>query len=246
MKGIIQSIDVQNNLGIIQGEDKGLYKFDIKDWNESMFYPVKGMVVTFEISDSFSAYSIRIQSQKQNNSVSVKSKSKFLSMLWRIFPLLFICSFGSVIAGMAISNYQNKNVVITSSPESTQPVIPSPEPTKLQNWELSTEKDPNYKPSPNLALEEEPVTSESAKEYITNEGFYATATESDLKKMTEMIGHKDIEGLSQMENAGLIYPVYPNQKVILTGCHGLICSTITFRYEGKMEEHWTYEEAINK
>jgi hypothetical protein len=89
-----------------------------------------------------------------------------------------------------------------------------------------------------------PSPSPVKKTYTTKEGYYAAIDERSLDLMVKAIEQDDRVLLDKMYAAGAIYPVYPNQEVFLTGCHGLICSTITFRYKGKAEEHWTVTEAI--
>jgi hypothetical protein len=99
----------------------------------------------------------------------------------------------------------------------------------------------NVLPSP-----ENPTQKPLKTIYITKSGYFAAKTEDSFKKMIEVINHKDKVAFQQMNEAGLIYPIFPRQEVILTGCHGLICSTVTFRYKGKIEEHWANNEAIDK
>lgn len=83
-------------------------------------------------------------------------------------------------------------------------------------------------------------------EQQTLEGNYAAATEEALDRMITAAARRDVVALTQLENDGLIYPIYPNQSALITGCHGIICSKITFRYKNKAEEHWTVREALTK
>lgn len=94
------------------------------------------------------------------------------------------------------------------------------------------------KPSPS---QEKPIG-----QHLTKEGYYAAKSEEDLGKMTQVLAQKDELAFQQMLGNRIIFPIYPNQKVFLTGCHGTICSIITFRYEGQTEQYWTYEDAITK
>jgi hypothetical protein len=83
-------------------------------------------------------------------------------------------------------------------------------------------------------------------QYFTKEGYYAAKTEEGFKKLNQIIFQKDDAAFQQMLEAGLIFRIPPNQKVFFTGCHGTLCSIVTFRYEGQIEEYWTYNEAISK
>lgn len=101
---------------------------------------------------------------------------------------------------------------------------------------------------PTTVVDPSPVSSPEKVigQHLTKDGYYAARTEEDMNKMIQVLVQKDEAAFQQMLGAGLIFPIPPNQKVFLTGCHGMICSTITFRYEGQPEEYWTYEEAISK
>jgi hypothetical protein len=113
---------------------------------------------------------------------------------------------------------------------SIEKLKPSPETTSVR----PTYSAPSPSPSP------------VKKTYTTKEGYYAAINKRSLDLMVKAIEQDDRALLEKMYAAGSIYPVYPNQEVFLTGCHGFICSTVTFRYKGKTEEHWTVNEALEK
>jgi hypothetical protein len=92
---------------------------------------------------------------------------------------------------------------------------------------------PSFVPSP---------TSSSKK---TLDGYYAAISEESLNMMVDAAVKKDIGALAEIESKGLIFPVYPNQEVFIVGCHGFICSTVSFRYKGKTQILWTVKEAID-
>jgi hypothetical protein len=104
-------------------------------------------------------------------------------------------------------------------------------------------------PTPSVATEISPSVKNSASVpaiATTLPEQYAAISEEALDKMVKAAAQRDTAALGELEQAGLIFPLYPNQQVYITGCHGLICSKVSFRYEGKNDELWTYTEAIKQ
>jgi len=104
-------------------------------------------------------------------------------------------------------------------------------------------------PTSSVTTEISPSTqnSESAPAIATTlPGQYAAISEEALDKMVKVAAQKDVAALEELEQSGLIFPLYPNQQIYITGCHGLVCSKVSFRYEGKNQELWTYTEAIKR
>jgi hypothetical protein len=77
-------------------------------------------------------------------------------------------------------------------------------------------------------------------------GYYGAVSEAALDQLTSAVSARDEGALVALERQGLIFPLFQNAEVYVTGCHGVICSHVSFRYKGKTQELWTYREAIGR
>ena len=137
MKGIILNIDVKNGSGVIQGENKELYKFDMTGWIENSCYPTKGMAVNFEVGASFSACKITIDTSKSQSTKKLASKKlNKLGFFLIAFCLLSVWGFSKGIS--FLEDYQKKSFsTVVSSP------VPTVEPTVLESTSNNNEKKSN-------------------------------------------------------------------------------------------------------
>lgn len=233
MKGTVLDFDVAADRGLLRGEDGKRYQFSSVDWKDKKEFPRAGLSVDFEIDSD---------SQVTNMYFEIDSPNQALDIYCCAEP-----------KKKAATTY----LANTASPKPKRPALGCGGAivlffligllgNLLPNLEPDKPTQTNIQPSPNQEQEKpSPQPSPPSKiVYYTKEGYYAAPTEELLDRMVEAASHKDVALLEKMGQAGLIYPVYSNQEVILTGCHGFICSTITFRYKGKLEEHWTVAEAI--
>jgi hypothetical protein len=77
-------------------------------------------------------------------------------------------------------------------------------------------------------------------------GYYGAISEAALDQLTSAVSARDEGALVALERQGLIFPLFQNAEVYVIGCHGVICSHVSFRYKGKTQELWTYREAIGR
>jgi hypothetical protein len=127
------------------------------------------------------------------------------------------------------------------------PSSPSTSPLISYGSEPETDDTNEATPVSTQTSTPEPLSSPSpdSLDKVTGSGHYAAASEEDLDLMIKALAHREEARLEQMEQEGRIFPIYPDQKVRMTGCHGFICSTVTFHYANKADELWTYREALN-
>ena len=118
MKGFILNIDVKNGSGVIQGENKELYKFDMTGWMENSCYPTKGMAVNFEVGASFSACKITIDSSKSQSTKKLVSK-KFNKLGFFLIAFCLLSVWGFFTGLAFLKDYQKKSFSTVPSVEPT-------------------------------------------------------------------------------------------------------------------------------
>lgn len=85
MKGIILDYSVQDNIGVISGDDQNRYSFSGSSWNEQIA-PIKGQQVDFQVSGQSDAVEIFLIGGQRNNTFSqVGQKSKIIAALLAFF-----------------------------------------------------------------------------------------------------------------------------------------------------------------
>jgi hypothetical protein len=77
-------------------------------------------------------------------------------------------------------------------------------------------------------------------------GNWGAVSEPALEQLTKAAAVRDEAALLELERLGFIFPLTQNAEVYITGCHGFICSKVSFRYKGKLEQFWTYREALSE
>ena len=82
MKGIILEYSIQNNWGVISGDDQQRYQFSNTSWNES-FAPIKGQQVDFQINSDGEAIEVYLIGDR--NSTVVGSKNRLVAALLAFF-----------------------------------------------------------------------------------------------------------------------------------------------------------------
>lgn len=84
MKGIILDYSIQDNTGIISGDDQNRYSFSGSSWNEQIA-PIKGQQVDFQVTGEGSAVEIYLIGGQRNTFTQAGEKSKIIAAVLAFF-----------------------------------------------------------------------------------------------------------------------------------------------------------------